>query len=95
MRDPQQLVFVRATTPTGRITDSFLYPIFEEFRERNRSFSGAFAVDSTRVSVTVEGRPEMVRGDFVSGTYFNVLGVSASGRTLPLMTIRPGRRLWP
>jgi predicted permease len=82
VRDPQQLVFVRAATPRGGITGSFPYPIFEQFRDRNRSFSGIFAVDSTRVSVTVEGQPEMVWGDFVSGSYFDVLGVSAIlGRT--------------
>jgi predicted permease len=82
VRDPQQLVFVRATNPRDGITDSFPYPIFEQFRDRNRSFSGVFAVDNTRVSVTVEGQPEMVWGDFVSGSYFDVLGVSAIlGRT--------------
>jgi len=82
VRDPQQLVFVRATNPRGGIRGSFPYPIFEQFRDRNRSFSGVFAVDSTSVSVTVEGQPEMVWGDFVSGSYFDVLGVSAIlGRT--------------
>src|SRR5262245_42030989 len=82
VRDPQQLVFVRALTPSGGITGSFPYPVFEQFRDQNHSFSGIFAFDSTRVSVTVEGQPEMVRGDFVSGSYFDVLGVSAIlGRT--------------
>jgi predicted permease len=82
VRDPQQLVFVRATNPRGEITGSFPYPIFEQFRDQNRSFSGIFAYDHTRVSVTVEGQPEMVWGDFVSGSYFDVLGVSAIlGRT--------------
>ncbi len=82
VRDPEQLFFVRATTPRGGITGSFPYPTFEQFRDRNRSFSGIFAFDSTRVSVTVEGRPEMVEGDFVSGNYFDVLGVRAIlGRT--------------
>src|SRR5262245_65355325 len=82
VRDPQQLVLVHATNPRGAITDSFPYPIFEQFRDQSRSFSGVFAYDHTRVSVTVEGQPEMVRGDFVSGSYFDVLGVSAIlGRT--------------
>jgi predicted permease len=82
VRDPQQLVLVRATNPRGGITGSFTYPIFEQFRDQNRSFSGIFAYDHTRVSVTVEGQPEMVWGDFVSGSYFDVLGVSAIlGRT--------------
>ena len=82
VRDPQQLVFVRAATPRGEITGDFPYPIFEQFRDQNRSVSGIFAFDNTRVSVTVEGQPEMVWGDFVSGSYFDVLGVSAIlGRT--------------
>src|SRR5499426_4472292 len=82
VRDPQQLVLVLATNPRGGITDSFPYPIFEQFRDQSRSFSGVFAYDHTRVSVTVEGQPEMVWGDFVSGSYFDVLGVSAIlGRT--------------
>src|SRR5262245_27157120 len=91
VRDPQELVFVRATTPRGGITDSFPYPIFEQFRDHNRSFSGAFAVDSTRVSATVEDLPEMVRGDFVSGSYFDILGVSAMlGRTFTADDDRAG-----
>src|SRR5262245_17146298 len=82
VREPQQLVFVRATNPKGGITGGFPYPIFEQIRDQSRSFSGVFAVDSTRISVTVEGQPEMVWGDFVSGSYFDVLGVSAIlGRT--------------
>src|SRR5215475_261769 len=82
VRDPQQLVFVRAIDPRGGITGSFPYPIFEQFRDQNRSFSGIIAYDRTRVSVTVEGQAEMVQGDFVSGSYFDVLGVSAIlGRT--------------
>src|SRR5215510_1979109 len=82
VRDPQQLVFVRATNPRGGITGSFPYSIFEQIRDQSRSFSGVFAYDHTRVSVTVEGQPEMDWGDFVSGSYFDVLGVSAIlGRT--------------
>ena len=96
VKDPQQLVFVRATTPRGEITGSFPYPIFEQFRDQNRSVSGIFAFDNTRVSVTVEGQPEMVWGDFVSGSYFDVLGVSAIlGRTFTLMMTRRGSSLWP
>jgi predicted permease len=93
VRDPQQLVFVRATNPRGGITGSFPYHIFEQFRDQNRSFSGIFAYDHTRVSVTVEGQPEMVWGDFVSGSYFDVLGVSAIlGRTFTADDDRAGKQ---
>src|SRR5215510_6374587 len=92
VRDPQQPVLVRATNPRGGITGSFPYPIFEQLRDQNRSFSSIFAYDHTRVSVTVEGQPEMDWGDFVSGSYFDVLGVSAIlGRTFTADDDQAGR----
>src|SRR5262245_37751289 len=62
VRDPQQLVFVRAATPRGEITGDFPYPIFEQFRDQNRSVSGIFALDITRVRVTVVGYLSIVWG---------------------------------
>ncbi len=82
VKDPQQLVFVRATEPKGRTIGTFPYSTFEQIRDRNNSFSSIFARDDSRVSVTVDGEPEMVWGDFVSGSYFDMLGVRAiAGRT--------------
>src|SRR5437016_14535062 len=69
LKEPSQLVFVRATRPSGGTTGGFSYSTFEQFRERNSSFEGMFARDDSRVSVTVDGAPEMVFGDFVSGNY--------------------------
>ncbi len=92
VKDPQQLVFVRATLPNGRTRGSFSYPTFEQFRDLNHSFAGIFAWDDTQVSVTIDGRPEMVWGDFVSGSYFDVLGVNARlGRTFTAEDDRPGK----
>jgi ABC-type antimicrobial peptide transport system permease subunit len=77
VKDPEQLVFVKAVSPQGRTTGSFSYGAFEQFRDLSHSFSGVFAYDATRFSATVKGQPEMIWGDFVSGSYFDVLGVSA------------------
>src|SRR5262249_48609996 len=91
VKDPQQLVFVQATRPDGGVTESFSYPTFEQFRDQNRSFAGLFAYDDTHVSVTIVGQPEYLIGDFVSGSYFDVLGVSARlGRTFSAEDDRPG-----
>src|SRR5262245_27916714 len=82
LKDPEQLVFVRAIRPNGSRTGSFPYPTFEQFRDDNTSFAGMFAVDKSRISVTADSMPEVVRGDFVSGNYFDLLGVRALlGRT--------------
>src|SRR5215831_7775526 len=94
VKDPQQLVFVQATQSNGRVTGDFSYPTFEQFREQNHSFAGLFAYDDTHVSVTIDGQPEYITGDFVSGAYFNVLGVSARlGRTFSAEDDQPGKAL--
>src|SRR5262245_1583859 len=98
VKDPQQLVFVQVALPKGGSGCCFTYGAFEQFRDRSRSFAGLFAVRGTGntktlpVSVTVIGEPEIVAGDFVSGSYFDVLGVSASlGRTFTPDDDQPGK----
>jgi predicted permease len=82
VKDPQQLVLVNRVTPKGQMESDFPYPAFEQFRDRNHSFSGIFAWDDSTMSVTVDGQAEFLSGDFVSGSYFRVLGVGAeAGRT--------------
>jgi len=92
VKDPEQLVFVKAVSPQGRTRGSFPYGAFEQFRDLSSSFSGIFAYDATRFSATVKGQPEMLWGDFVSGSYFDVLGVSALyGRAFTAMDDRLGK----
>jgi len=91
VKDPQQLVSVRAARPNGGTTGSFAYPAFEEIRDLNNSFSGIFAYDGSHASATFDGQPDYVDADFVSGSYFDVLGVSAIlGRTFTSDDDRPG-----
>ncbi|HYL65088.1 MAG TPA: ABC transporter permease [Candidatus Methylomirabilis sp.] len=92
-KDPQQLVFVRAMAPDGRTFGDFPYREFEYLRDRNNSFSGMFAYDSSNNNVTVDGQSEIVADDFVSGNYFEVLGVNAFlGRTLTADDDHAGRK---
>src|SRR2546422_1580106 len=69
VKDPEQLALV-----TG---GGFSYSMFEAFRDRSHSFSGMFAFDKSHVNVVVDGEGEYVDADFVSGSYFDVLGVNA------------------
>ncbi|MHC4331538.1 MAG: ABC transporter permease, partial [Planctomycetota bacterium] len=91
VKDPQQLVLV---TDGGNA--SLGYPLYEQFRDDNRSFSGLFAADGiSKRSMTVTGasgaeaEPTWARA--VSGNFFSVLGVpAAAGRTLTANDDRAG-----
>src|SRR5262249_2568005 len=60
VKSPEQLVFVNRVSPQGRTQDDFPYPIFEQLRDNNHSFSGLFAWDDASVAVTVDGEPAFV-----------------------------------
>jgi predicted permease len=59
------------------------YPDYEDYREQARSFDGMAAVSGTRdFSLTRDGEPQLLKGEFVTANYFDVLGVGARlGRT--------------
>ncbi len=67
-----------------KISTSFPYPALDHFRARNESLSDVFAFALLRqVNVSVDGQPEVVVGQVVSGNYFAGLGLPALlGRTL-------------
>ena len=90
VKDPQQLVEVRiANTPNGR-TGAFLgrrpmmtNPLWEQLRDHQQAFSGAFAWGSNAFNLTTGGEARYAQGLWVSGEFFNALGVPAwIGRTL-------------
>src|SRR5215471_3759060 len=63
--EPDRLVFATETTPSGVSTRDFTQRTFEQLRDGNRTLAGLAAYDDSRVSATIDGQPEMVRGDFV------------------------------
>jgi predicted permease len=93
VKNPERLVFVNRVSAKGEIEDDFPYLSFQQFRDHNQSFSGLFAWDDSNVAVTVDGKAAIVPGDFVSGTYFDILGVDAMlGRTFTSEDDQPGRK---
>ncbi len=85
--EPQRLALF--TIAGQRSEDGFTYPLYQQFRDRNRSFSGVIAAaGANRMRMIVsesEGgaRVEPARGQMVSGNFFSVLGANAAlGRTL-------------
>jgi hypothetical protein len=70
----------------------FSYPIFKDYRDQNTVFSGLLAFTRTQFDLSADNRTEQVTGEYVSGNYFDVLGIKAArGRTfLPEEDQTPG-----
>jgi hypothetical protein len=83
---PEELVMFENPGPfPGRVmgVNTFSYPMYRDFRDENRVFSGIIGSFLTPLTATIVGRSERVTGDLVSGNDFEVLGVApAIGRAL-------------
>ncbi len=83
---PEELVQV-----SGGENTSFTNPIWEEFRDHQDIFSGAFAWGSPRFNLADGGETRFANGLWVSGEFFSTLGVPAVlGRTLTVSDDHPG-----
>ncbi len=54
---------------------TFSYPMYTDFRDRNEVFTGVLGRFPAAMTVVWNGRSERVSGELVSGNYFEVLGV--------------------
>jgi predicted permease len=80
VHDPKQLVLLWGRgnhygSNNGRARIS--YPMYADFRDHNEVFSGMFCRWQNQMSLSADGKTELVPGEAVSGTYFPVLGVRA------------------
>jgi predicted permease len=91
--EPQRLFFVDNSGGKSGGSSGPPYPCFERLRDHNRFLSGIAAFAQRRFKVSIDGVPERVRGQYTSGTYFDLLGVRAThGRLLtPADDSEPGR----
>jgi putative ABC transport system permease protein len=79
VRDPCRLALV---IEGNDVQTSWTNPIWEQLRDREKIFDGAFAWTSTRFDLARGGETEFVNGMYASGRFFDVLGVPAVlGRT--------------
>jgi predicted permease len=72
-------------TPSGEFTStSFAYPVYQELRRENTLLGDLFAFKIFgRATVSADGQPEQVQGEFVSGNFYEQLGVGAQiGRSI-------------
>jgi putative ABC transport system permease protein len=89
VREPQQLGLLG--DGDGRRNTSWTNPIWEQVRDRQALFDGAFAWSGTRFNLAQGGPTELVDGMWASGGLFEVLGVPAIlGRTFTAADDRRG-----
>jgi len=84
VKQPEQLI--ELMTGSGdpgakvynKVYNSFSWQAFQHWRQRNQSLSGLIASSNNRFYCVVEGAPpERVAGQYVTGDFFSVLGVSS------------------
>ncbi len=77
VQDPDQLAVLAAYDPKdGPDTySSFSYPMYQDLRDRNDVFSGVITRGGAQMNVSYADQNERVRGELVSGNFFDVLGV--------------------
>jgi predicted permease len=77
VRDPDQLTTLGSIDPgtESGINNSFSYPMYQDLRDKNDVFSGVLARGGAQMNVSYDGRNDRVRGELVSGNYYEVLGV--------------------
>ncbi len=81
VRAPAELVNVYTSDPDGTGYNTSSYPDFESVRQLKGVFEDVLGYAGINVSITGDGRPELVFGEMVSDNYFSLLGVQpALGR---------------
>ena len=75
--NPDQLAVLTSYDPKQGpdIDSSFSYPMYQDLRDRNSVFSGVIARSGVQMNVSHGDQTERVRGELVSGNFFEVLGV--------------------
>jgi predicted permease len=78
VKNPEQLVLLRHADSRGT-ENTFAYRTYEQIRDQNQVLSGLLAYHPLRLTVSVDGQPELaVAGQLVCGNYYSVLGVNAA-----------------
>ena len=81
--EPQQLFRLTSVSVNPHfVSNAFSYPEFNDYRTHNNVLSGLLAFHKTELELATGDRIERIASEYVSGNYFEVLGIKASrGRT--------------
>ncbi len=81
VKDPERLVMIWPGPPhvgnvSGQRTVS--YPLYQDFQRQSKVFESVFCSYTTPVAIAIKGSTERAKAEFVSGNYFQALGVGAA-----------------
>jgi predicted permease len=81
--EPQQLFRLTSVSVSPHfVSNAFSYPNFNDYRTQNNVLSGLLAFQKNELEFATGDRIERIPSEYVSGNYFEVLGIKASrGRT--------------
>ncbi len=74
---PEELVILNSYDPKNGpdFDSSFSYPMYKDLRDKSDVLSGVIARGGTQMNVSYGDQNERVRGELVTGNFFQVLGV--------------------
>ena len=74
---PEELVMLSTYDPkdTTDVDTAFSYPMYQDLRDKSAVMSGVIARGGTQMNVSYADENERVRGEIVTGNFFQVLGV--------------------
>jgi predicted permease len=66
---------VWSTDGGGLASNAFSYPVFDAMRKQTGVFRDLIAFKDIKITASVDGRPELVGGEMLSGSAFDALGI--------------------
>jgi len=85
VKEPERLVGVYTSDYSSGLYGVSSYPDYVDLRDQANGFSGLAAYNQTVLTLTGGNEAERLRGEYVTGNYFDMLGVEAhAGRMLGL-----------
>ncbi len=81
VKDPERLVMIWPGPPhVGNISGerTVSYPLYQDFQRESKTLDAVFCSQTTAVVIGVNGSTERIKAEFVSGNYFQALGVGAA-----------------
>lgn len=89
VREPSRLVLISDSSSSG--AQYWRYQVWEQIQQRPDLFEAVGAWSLMRVNLATEGETQFVDGMWVSGSYFEALGLHAAlGRVISIGDDRPG-----
>src|SRR6478672_2149387 len=75
VKDPEQLFLVTSVSVSPHfVSNSFSYPNFSDYRKQNRILAGLTVFSKTELQLKTNQGSERVKGEYVGGNYFDLLG---------------------